>query len=181
MLIAPLNAVSTNAQVFKKLNVPVESFILASAIRTAFNLVIALLVVIPIAIFQGLNLQLSILAFPFAATALLTFAFALGMLIAPIGTLYSDIKSAIPPALAILMFTAPVVFPVPQEPGLLGTIMRLNPTTSLLNLSRDLLTTGQWTWLPSSIAWTLASSLLALVSFAGLRVAKPHIILRMGM
>ncbi len=180
-VIAPSDTIFQNREVFVKLNVPVESFILAGSGRAVFNLLVTCAVLLPLLWIQDVQVNWTIIFFPLAALTFLTSAFAIGMCLAPIGALYSDFRNGVAPMLAVLMFTVPVVFPVPKEPGLMGTIMRLNPLTPALELSRDMLLSGDMRWLGGSIVWLFASLVVLFATFAGLRVAKPHIIARMGM
>jgi lipopolysaccharide transport system permease protein len=178
---APSETIASNREVLVKLNVPVESFILAGSARAVFNLIVTSLILLPVLLLQGVRLQWSALMFPLSAFAFLTTAFAMGMSLAPLGALYTDVRNAIGPFLALLMFSTPVVFPIPESSGLIATVMRWNPLTPALSLSRDNLVSGSLEWLIPSLVWLAISLLVLLVTFVGLRVAKPHLIARMGM
>ena len=180
-LIAPSDTISQNREVFVKLDVSVESFILAGSARAVFNLLITFSILIPVLLIQGVTLRWSSLVFPFSTLAFLTSAFAIGMCLAPVGALYTDFRNAISPILALAMFTVPVVFPVPTEPGILSTVIRHNPLTPALALARDNLVNGSFAWLGFALLWFVVSLAVLLLTFVALRVAKPHIIARMGM
>ena len=180
-LSAPSDVIQANREVFVKLNVPVESFILAGAGRAIFNLMVTSAVLLPLLLWQGIHLRYSMLLFPFAAGSAMLSAFTIGMALAPVGALYSDLRNALTPLLNVLMFTAPVVFPVPEGNGILASIVRHSPLTPAIALSRDVLLTGQTTWLLSTFLWLIVNLSILLLGFVGLRIARPHIIARMGM
>ena len=180
-LSAPSDVIVVNREVFVKLNVPVESFILAGAARVMFNLAVTCAVLFPLLLWQGVTFSITALLFPLAAGCVMVSAFSLGMLLAPLGALYSDFRNAIVPFLSVLMFTAPVVYPVPEGQGLLAIIVRHCPLTPAIALSRDVLLNGRLDWLPRTLMWLLVNLLILLVAFVGLRIARPHIIARMGM
>ena len=180
-LIAPTESIFNSREVFVKLNVSVEAFILAGVARAFFNLLVMTAVLIPLLLFLGVVPRLSWLLFPFACVLILSLAFTVGLVLAPVGALYQDIKNGIGPVLAIFMFTAPVVFPVPDKPGLLATIVSLNPLTPGITYARDTLISGRLNCLPAALIWFSFAILLIVLAFVVLRVSKPHIIARMGM
>ena len=180
-LTAPSETIVLNREVFIKLNVPIESFILAGSGRAVFNLVISCAVIIPLLLLQRVSLHWTAIFFPISALAFLTMAFAIGMCLAPIGALYTDFRNVLTPLLSLLMFTTPVVFPVPSDPGVMASVMRNNPLTPALSLARDNLVSGRYEWLAGTVVWFVISLSVLLLAFVGLRVAKPHIIARLGM
>ena len=180
-LMSPSDVISQNREVFIKLNVPLESFILAGAAKAVFNLTITSAIILPVLLLQGISLHWTAIFFPLSAMMFLTLAFAVGMCIAPIGALYTDFRNAIAPLFAVLMFTVPVVYPIPNQPGVITSVLANNPATPSLSLARDNLVSGDVVWLGPTLLWFLASLLVLMVTFVGLRVAKPHIISRLGM
>lgn len=180
-LLAPSDVIFQNREVFVKLNVPVEAFILAGTARAVFNLFVTLVIILPLLLLQSVSFGWSALLFPLAAVTVLLPAFSLGMLLAPIGALYTDFRNAITPLLGLMMFTLPIVFPVPSEPGIIGDIIRCNPLTPAFALSRDVLLSGDFHWMIPALLCSAVSMVLLLMTFIGLRVAKPHIIARLGM
>ena len=180
-IIAPTEAISHSRDVFTKLNVSVEAFILASTGRAVFNLLVMSVVLVPLIFFLGTSIRASWLLFPLAAMMVLAMSFTIGLALAPLGALYNDVKNAIRPVLGLLMFTTPVVFPIPDEPGFLATMVKWNPLTPSISFTRDTLVNGRFDFALSAFVWFAVSLLLILVAFLVLRVAKPHIIARMGM
>ena len=181
-LTTPMDAIDSGKAVFTKLNVPLETFILAAAGRAVFNLLISSTVLLILLLALGVGAKATFLLFPFAAFAVLAMGFAIGMMLAPLGMLYSDVRRALSAFLGLLMFTAPVIFQVPAAgTGVVADAMRNNPLTPAIALSRDVLLTGSLEWLGATIFWMVVSLHLLLASLIMLRVSKPHLITRMGM
>ena len=84
-LMAPSETISQNRDVFIKLNVPIESFILAGSGRAVFNLVISCAVILPLLLLQGVTIRWTAIFFPVSALVFLMMAFAIGVCLAPIG------------------------------------------------------------------------------------------------
>jgi lipopolysaccharide transport system permease protein len=106
--------------------------------------------------------------------------FSLGLLLVPIGSLYTDVQNAVSLGIGFLMYTAPIVYPPPTE-GLIAKLIYWNPLTPLVMLSRDWITSGSFDFaLPATMIALLA---LGLAFFAAiiLRVVMPHLVVRMGM
>ena len=180
-VMVPSDVIAQNKDVFTKLDVPLEAFVLAGAARAIFNLLVTSLVLIPVLATPAVSLASTAWLFPVAGIALVALAFSIGLLIAPLGALYSDVRAALTPILGLAMFAAPVVFPIPEGPGLLAAIVRASPITPAIALGRDALLTGRLDWLGPMLFWGAASAALMLAAFVALRVAKPHVIARMGM
>ncbi len=181
-LTTPIDAIEANKSVFTKLNVPIEAFIFAAIGRLIFNLAISSGVLILLLLMLGSRFGLTALLFPMAAFSVLTMGVTIGMLLAPASTLYTDIRRALAAFIGLLMFTVPVIFRVPDEgTGLVALVVRNNPLTPAFALARDSLLTGSLEWLVPSLLWLAACGPLILASLVILRVARPHIVTRMGM
>jgi len=180
LLQSPLAAFNAGKPVFMKLKVPPEAFIAAGTARAVFEFAIYSIVLIPVfAVFQILP-PWTVLLVPVAVLALFTIGTALGLMLVPFGSLYTDIQQAIPIVMGFLMYMAPVVYP-PPESGLASVAIRYNPLTPILMSTRDFLTTGSLEYLPQIlliIAVTLPIIFLATIV---IRIVMPHLIARMGM
>lgn len=69
----------------------------------------------------------------------LGFTFALAFLLAPLNALYRDVGLAINPLLSLLMFAAPVVYPLSALPERWRAIMLINPVAAAIECFRTLL------------------------------------------
>lgn len=180
-VMTPSDSISNNREVLVKLNVSIEAFVLSGLLKTAINFLIVIAIVTPILLTFGLAFRWTWILFPLAMLFIFSLGFALGLLVSPLGAIYQDIKNSFVPIFAVLMFTAPIVFPLPKKPGFLATIVSWNPLTPLIQFTRDCLLTGNLSHLPDCVMITALAWSFLLVGFMALRVAKPHIIARMGM
>ncbi|MEO1617534.1 MAG: ABC transporter permease [Planctomycetota bacterium] len=175
----PLASFRSGRSVFTKLKVPPEAFIAAGTLRAIFEMFIYLIVLAPALFYFQVNPGATILLLPIVLVALTVFGTAIGLLLVPVGSLYSDIEQGIPLVMGFLMYMAPVVYP-PPENGLAGEVIRWNPATPLLMAGRDALTTGETDYLFSAMLLVPVSLLVILVCLFGLRAAMPHVVARIG-
>jgi lipopolysaccharide transport system permease protein len=136
---APLQQMATAKSMLAKLNFPREALILSGIYQTLFNAAIKIAVLLAVLPFLGVGLGWHLFLFPAGLLSLILVGTAIGLLITPIGVLYTDIGKALPMLMQFLMFLTPVVFPMPEE-GLGATIFGLNPLSPVILTARDWLT-----------------------------------------
>lgn len=138
---APLKAVQSAKAMLAKINFPREALIMAAFYDILFSLAIktivigAVLIYFKVAVSPGM-----LLAIP-AILMLITLGMAIGLMLTPIGMLYTDVGSAIGMAVQFWFFVTPVVYPPPTSFPF-DLIVKLNPVSPLLIGARDLLTLG---------------------------------------
>lgn len=180
LLQSPLSAFNAGKPVFMKLNVPPEAFIAAGTARAAFEFLVYVIVLLPVFFVFKIIPPWTIVLIPLVVLAMFALGTALGLLLVPLGSLYSDIQQAIPILMGFLMYMAPVVYPPPQS-GLASYIIAWNPMTPILMSSRDLLTTGSLEYLLPTLIIIPISCLVIFLCMLSLRVVMPHLVARMGM
>ncbi len=178
---SPLIAFNGGKPVFVKLKVPHEAFILSGFFRSSFDMVVRLLMLVPVFFVFGITPPATVLLFPVALIILLSIGFAIGLMVIPVGGLYGDAGNLITTVMGVLMYTVPVVFPVPEGDGILATIMRWNPLSPAIILCRETITSGDLAQLVPALGWLVAATFLILVSLVVLRIGMPHLVERMGM
>ncbi len=176
---SPLLQANAAKGMLAKLNFPREALIVSGIYQTLFNASIKLaLVLIAIAVL-GVFPGWGALLIPFGVMSLILVGTAVGVLITPIGLLYSDVGKAVPLLMQFLMYVTPVVFPIPKE-GWAATLFAVNPLTPVLVTARDWLT-GQT---PESLGYfllvNLATVSLLLAVWIVYRLAMPILIERMS-
>ncbi|MBW4644895.1 MAG: ABC transporter permease [Goleter apudmare HA4340-LM2] len=177
---SPLQEVSSASGMLAKINFPREALILAGLGKVFFNFGIKLILILGLFIYFQMPVTWSVLLAPVALIHLVMLGTAIGLLLAPIGTLYQDIPKLLTLALGFWLLLTPVVYSVPQKGGLASTLVQLNPVTPLLVTTRELATTGvisqpQGFWLVSCI--TMVGLLMAWLFY---RLAMPFIVERMS-
>jgi len=145
----------------------------------SFNAILKLIVIAIFLAIYRVPPTWGLLLAPLAIFALILLGICVGLLLTPMGMLYTDVATSIPIAIQLFFFVTPVVYPPPQSYPF-SLIAILNPISPLLIAARDLLTKGVVTNLvPFSVVCgiTLVALLFAWTIY---RVALPIIIERMS-
>ena len=176
---SPIQGVTAAKQMLAKINFPREALILAKVGQVFFNFAIKLILIVALFLWYQIPVTWTVILAPVALIHLVMLGTFFGLLLAPIGTLYSDISKALTLIVGFWLFLTPVLYPVPSGGGL-ATLVRLNPVTPLLVTTRELATTGvvsnpQGFWLASFIA--IVGLLLAWLVY---RLAMPFVVERIS-
>lgn len=175
----PIQAVSAAKPMLARINFPREAIILAKLGEVFFNFAIKSLLIVALFIFFKISVNWTVILAPVALIHLVALGTFIGLLLAPMGTLYQDFSRAILMITGFWLFLTPVVYPIPAD-GTFGSVVRLNPVTPLLVTIRDLATTGVVSdplgfWVVSGI------SLVGLfVSWVLYRLSMPFVVERIS-
>ncbi|MCC7278869.1 MAG: ABC transporter permease [Chromatiaceae bacterium] len=163
-----------------KVNFPHEALIMTAFAKALLNGLPPILLLIPVMIFYGVSIGPETLLFAFGFLTVVILGSALGLAFVPIGALYDDVGRAIQLGLRFAFFVTPVIYAMPQAPGLTRTLLTLNPLTAPLVSSRAWLI-GSAEALPSATLLVFVVSLLVLaLSTLAFKVAMPHLIERIS-
>jgi lipopolysaccharide transport system permease protein len=176
---APLMQTTAAKSMLAKINFPHEALIMSGIIQTLFNGSIKIGLVIVVLLLFGFIPDWHLILFPLAVMSMILAGTTVGLLITPIGLLYTDVGKGIPLVMQFLMFVSPVVFPVPNA-GWAAKIFELNPLTPLILVARNWLTgvpvESIWPFLSINLLF-LAVLLAVSVIY---RLAMPIMIERIG-
>ncbi|MDJ0531166.1 MAG: ABC transporter permease [Xenococcaceae cyanobacterium MO_207.B15] len=178
-IIAPIQALGKSRAMLARINFPREAIVLSQLGQIGFNLGIKLVFIIALFVWYRVPITPSVILAPVGLIHLVMLGTALGLFLAPIGTLYQDVSRLLTIFTGLWLFLTPVVYPVPTQ-GLFSSIVKFNPVTPLLVTTRELATTGvisnpQGFWLVSIIA------MMALfIGWVLYRQAMPYIIERIS-
>jgi len=176
---APLEHTNAARPMLAKINFPREALILSGIYQTLFNACIRVIVLLAALLILGVLPGWQLILFPIALLTFVLAGTALGLLITPVGMLYTDVGKGLPLLLQFLMYLTPVVFPMPEE-GLAATLFEMNPLTPLILTARDLLTGLTPEYLLGFFLVSAAALLLLLPAWFAYRVAMPILIERMS-
>ncbi|ESQ14395.1 MAG TPA: polysialic acid transporter [Chromatiaceae bacterium] len=176
---APLQQTTAAKAMLAKLNFPREALILSGIYQTLFNAGIKIALLLAVLLWLGVYPDWSLLLFPIGILSLILVGTAIGLLLTPVGILYTDIGRGLPLVLQFLMYVTPVVFPMPKE-GLAATLFNLNPLTSVIVTTRDWLTAQPTGLLGAFLLVNLVTVVLLLVVWVVYRLAMPILIERMS-
>jgi lipopolysaccharide transport system permease protein len=110
---------------------------------------------------------------------MITLGLMIGLLLTPLGVLYQDIGRSLVVFTQALFFLTPVIYPVPQA-AFAAALIQLNPVTPLLTSTREWLTGGDASLLPSFIGVSVGTLVLLFLGWLIYRIAMPHLIARMS-
>jgi lipopolysaccharide transport system permease protein len=176
---APLQQTTANKQMLAKINFPREALVVSGIYQTLFNGAIRIILMIFVLLFFRIYPGWTLILFPLSIFSLILTGTVLGLLLTPVGILYTDIGRGIPLVMQFLMYLCPVVFPVPTE-GWAAVLFRLNPMTPLMMTTRDWLTGIPPEYLSSFSLINLFIVVLLLAVWVIYRTAMPIIIERMS-
>lgn len=135
----PLQQTMAAKPMLAKINFPREALVVSGIYQTLFNGAIKILVLLGTLVIVGIYPGWNLIWFPIGILFLILAGTALGLLITPVGVLYTDVGKSLPLLLQFLMYVTPVVFPMPSS-GIAETIFKLNPMTPLVLNARNWLT-----------------------------------------
>ncbi len=136
---SPLQQTIAARHMLSKINFPREALIVSGIYQTLVNGTIKVVLLLATLSIVGIYPSWSLAWFPLGVLSLILTGTALGLLITPIGMLYTDVGKALPLLLQFLMYLTPVVFPMPSG-DIAGTLYKLNPMTPLVLNTRNWLT-----------------------------------------
>ena len=173
-LSAPLQQLAAGRQLVTRSRVPLEALVLAGVLETLLNCGARLLVLAALLFAYDVPIGPGLLLAPLGIAALAMLGLAIGVVLAPAGLLYEDVGRAITVVTGFWFFLTPVVYRTPAS-----GILRFNPVTPLLDTTRAWLTSSAPATDGFALVGVTATALL-LVGWAVLRLARPHIVERLG-
>jgi lipopolysaccharide transport system permease protein len=183
ILLESINApmASTNAArgIISKINFPKEALVLSGIYKLLFNSSFKVLLLVVFIFAFGVGFHWSLLLLPLVLAMAVVFGTSLGLLITPIGLLYSDVSRLISMGLSLLMDVTPVVYGIPKT-GIMKTIMTYNPFTPFILTSRDVAVGGSPEFLNYFIVLTGLGIVLFFIGLVIYRVSIPVIVERLS-
>jgi lipopolysaccharide transport system permease protein len=170
---APMQQLQGGRQLATRSRVPHEALILAGLFEIALNAAVRLAVLAAAVLAYRLELRAEMLLVPLGLLALATLGLGIGLLIAPLGLLYDDVGRTVGLATSLGFFLTPVVYPLPAE-----SVLRFNPVTPVLATTRGWIAGAAPA--PGFFALAAASAAILLVGWLFYRLARPHLVSRLG-
>lgn len=137
-MLIPLTSVNGAKGILSKINFPKEALLISGIYKVGFNLGLKLIMVAAFLVIYGIVPGVNLVYFPFFLASIICLSISIGLLLTPIGLIYTDIAKIITTAVPFLMYFTPVVYAVPQK-GIFKTLFELNPLTFLFNDARNTL------------------------------------------
>ncbi len=176
---APIKMVNASKSILVKIQFPRESILLAAYGTVLFDFMVRCLILAVVFIVFKISPTLHILLLPIALLAIIALGAMIGIILTPIGVLYSDVLQSITILLSFWMLLTPVVYP-PQQTGLLGILSEYNPISPLVVTARNWLIGNGTIPLESFTLIFVISILLLATGWVMFRISLPHLISRLG-
>jgi lipopolysaccharide transport system permease protein len=176
---SPLRTVSAARSMLVRINFPHEALLLSGLLEVLFNFAVRALLLVPIFLYYDMAPAASAPLAMGGVFAIICLGFMIGLLLTPLGLLYTDVSHALAMLLSFWMLVTPVVYTVPGT-GALALLSKINPVSPLITTTREWLSLGpaaQVIPAMSVFAVTIAVLFLGWLLF---RLTMPILIERMG-
>jgi len=165
--------------IMSKLNFPREAIALAAIYDLTFSFLVKMTLLISMLWIFGYPPTLLFIPALVVAFLLMMVGFSFGLLLSPVGLLYSDIGRGLAVALPFAMYLLPVIYPLSHSQQL-SIWQKLNPITPFLEYSRSLMGGYEFHFQSELILVSIVMIFILLVSQIMIRVSLPIIIERSG-
>jgi lipopolysaccharide transport system permease protein len=172
---SPMVSVNGGRGIMSKINFPKEALLMAGMYKIFFNLALKLGLLVVFLIYFGVNPGINLLYFPLYLVIIMFFSFSLGLLITPIGLIYTDIAKIINTGISFLMYLTPVVYAMPKG-GFFALLFKFNPLTYIINDARNSITNQPIESLPLNLIFLFFSLIILMIGLVIFRKSMPIII-----
>ena len=135
---APISGVQAEQSLLSKANVPAEAITVARLGQVFVNFAVKSLLIAAAGIGYHVHVAATIFLAPLGLLLMVMLGSSVGLIIAPLNLLYTDISKAMPVITTFWFFTTPILFTSPAKGWARFVMTRLNPVTALLTSTREL-------------------------------------------
>jgi homopolymeric O-antigen transport system permease protein len=158
-----VTSLTSNTNLVTKVYFPREIFPFSAVAVSFVDYAVAATVLVAMMVYYGVAASGAILLLPIVLAVHVMFTAALALLLAMANLFYRDVKYLFDVFLTIWMFASAVVYPVDAVGGWVGTLIRANPMTGIVEAYRSVLLVGAVPD-PASFGWTAALTLIVFPS-----------------
>ena len=138
---APLKSLTAARPMLAKIKFPYEALMLAGTGQVLFNLAMKLLIIAVVLIVFKIPLSVGLLVSVFAILMLILLGLFIGLLLTPLGALYTDVSRGLIITTNLWFFITPVIYP-PLTTFPFNLLATFNPVSPILIAARDLMIKG---------------------------------------
>jgi lipopolysaccharide transport system permease protein len=138
-----------------------------------FHAALSLVILLAAVAWTGPGLTIWALTVPLVFAAVVPVLLGLAWMLSALGVFIRDIGHAMGPAVTMLMFLSPVLYPARALPGAISAALWLNPLTLPIESIRRVLLEGRPPELPSLALYTLCGLVFAALSWRLFARLKP--------
>lgn len=133
-----MNSLNANANILKKLPVPLAVFPIATVISGLVNLLFAFVPLFGILLWTGHPITPALAFLPVAIAIAVVFTLGAGLILSPLAVLFSDVVEFVTVVMTLLFYMTPVIYPKSIVEGTrFFWVVRFNPVRSILEVFRD--------------------------------------------
>jgi len=172
---SPLRLMHASTSMMACVNFPREAILFAGLGEVIFYFAIRVSLLLFVFVFFDVKLSLYIIFFPLGVLSIMALGWGIGLLAVPVGLLYKDVEMGMGVLTTIWFFATPVVYTSPVS-GPISILVRINPVTSLLTTTRQLLVGGELTSFVSFLCISIFSLCFLLFGWIIFRLAIPYLV-----
>jgi lipopolysaccharide transport system permease protein len=173
---APISGLMAEQGLLSKASVPPEAVTVSRLGQVLFNFAVKSLLIGLCALFYRVHVPWTILLAPAGLLLIVALGAAIGLILAPINLLYTDVAKALPVVTTFWFFTTPIIFTSPRSGWTAVLMNRVNPVTPLLTVTRELAFAGSVSMRTGFAVAAGFTVCLLLVAAIFHRVAMPIVI-----
>jgi lipopolysaccharide transport system permease protein len=161
-----------NANLITKVYFPRSLVPAATVAAGLIDLMIATVILLVLAGYYGLGLNLNILMLPALLGLAVLLALGLGLWLAALTVKYRDVRHALPFVLQLWMFLTPIIYPLDVVPEKWRWLMFFNPLTGIVEGLRAALTGRRFDWVALSLATVVVALIFCAAIYSFQRIEK---------
>ena len=169
------NSLVSAGSMLGKINFPKEVLVISAMGEVIFDFLLRIPLFIFILIWTGTMPGLSILLLPFALLSLILLTLGIGFWVALFNAILRDTGNIITLILSLGMFATPIIYPPPESWPMSFLVNYLNPISSFVTTSRDLIFSTQLSDPIALISSSILAVLLFLFSWRIFHILEPKI------
>lgn len=155
-----VTSLTANTNLITKVFFPREMFPFAAIAVSLVDTAVASIVLIAMMAYEHIVPSTAVAALPVIILVHVAFTAALALFLSMANLFYRDVKYIFDIVLTVWMFASAVVYPIDGVHGWIGTLMRINPMTGIVEAYRSVLLYGT---LPDPVSFGVAAMLAAVL------------------
>lgn len=135
-------SLTSNLGLITKINFPRETLAFSAVLVALVDFAVGALPLVVLLVYYGITPNAAVAFLPVVLLVHVLFTAGVALVLAMANLFYRDVKYLFEIAVTAWMFASGVVYPVDGLGGSLGTLLRLNPMTPIIDAYRDVLLRG---------------------------------------
>jgi ABC-2 type transport system permease protein len=166
-------AFNKDARLVRSTAIPRSIWVNRIVLSKGIEFIFSLPVIVIFAVLGGAHVGWGLLLFPLAVVLQVVLLVGLGLLVAPLCVLYTDLERTTALILRALFYASPIIYGVYDLPGVFQTLSAFNPLFGIFSLYRVGFFPDQWDPFAVVIGALMCFAFLALGLFTFRRLERP--------